>query len=209
MTIDRILRYFIFFCATGSSALLINPLSLANRRRIQLKKELLDLVKKSPPKKSGRFANDVDAKRFENIFLSELPTLNPTSNPTKSNLFSGEWECVWTNEKELNLAVRSGLPGSPWKRTYQQINIPERRLDNFIEFENAMLTIRSSIEPDTENFSKFNFRFSGASITWRKWNIPFPPVGKGWGELLYLDEDIRLQRDIRGDLLLARRVKNT
>ena len=35
--------------------------------------------------------------------------------------------------------------------------------------------------------------------------LPFPPVGRGWGELLYLDDELRIQRDVRGDLLVATR----
>ena len=31
------------------------------------------------------------------------------------------------------------------------------------------------------------------------------PVGRGWGELLYLDDELRIQRDVRGDMLVATR----
>lgn len=43
-------------------------------------------------------------------------------------------------------------------------------------------------------------------MTWGALRVPLPPVGKGWGDLLYLDGEMRLQRDVRGDLLLAVRV---
>jgi len=43
-------------------------------------------------------------------------------------------------------------------------------------------------------------------VTWGALRVPLPPVGKGWGDLLYLDGEMRLQRDVRGDLLLAVRV---
>ena len=36
--------------------------------------------------------------------------------------------------------------------------------------------------------------------------VPLPPVGRGWGELLYLDDEMRIQRDVRGDLLVATKV---
>ena len=36
--------------------------------------------------------------------------------------------------------------------------------------------------------------------------MPLPPVGRGWGELLYLDDQLRIQRDVRGDTLVAVKV---
>ena len=44
-----------------------------------------------------------------------------------SALFSGEWECVWTTESELNFAVDKGLFGLPWQRTYQNIDVAAGR----------------------------------------------------------------------------------
>ena len=38
--------------------------------------------------------------------------------------------------------------------------------------------------------------------------VPLPPVGRGWGELLYLDDDLRIQRDVRGDMLVATKVRD-
>lgn len=177
------------------------------RQRESLKAELLDLIKSSPPG-VGRFEDEVKALRFEEIFTSELPALNPTPDPARSSLFSGEWECIWTNENELNFAVRSGLFGLPWRRTYQNIDIEGCRLDNFIEFEEGgLLTVGSTISPDESDGKRFNFRFSEASLKWRSLQVPLPPVGQGWGDLLYLDDDMRLQRDIRGDLLIGMKFK--
>ena len=43
-------------------------------------------------------------------------------------------------------------------------------------------------------------------MRWRSLELPLPPVGRGWGDLLYLDDELRVQRDVRGDLLVATRV---
>jgi hypothetical protein len=32
-------------------------------------------------------------------------------------------------------------------------------------------------------------------------------VGKGWGELLYLDDELRIQKDVRGDIVIATKVR--
>ena len=52
-----------------------------------------------------------DGRRFRELFLEELPRLNPTSHPARLPLFSGKWECIWTSKQELNFLVRSDLLG--------------------------------------------------------------------------------------------------
>lgn len=133
------------------------------------------------------------------IFFEELPP-----NPARSSLFSGEWECIWSSEKEINFLVGSGLFGDEWKRAYQVIDMPK----DYLLFDNdGDLSFVSTIEPDPEQGSRFNIQFKEASLSWKGLvTMELPPIGRGWGELLYLDKYIRLQRDIRGDLILAQRV---
>lgn len=175
--------------------------------RETLKDELLELAAKS---KAGIISLDnVDQKRLEDLILVELPSLSPVDDPVRSELFSGEWECQWTNEKELNFAVRNGLFGLPWLRTYQTIDIPSSKLENVIMFKGGELRVSSSIAPDEADGTRFNFAFSGCSLKWMSIRVPFPPIGRGWGELLYLDGNLRIQRDVRGDVLVATKVKRT
>jgi hypothetical protein len=176
-------------------------------RRVALKDEFLDLAREC---RGGIDAFDDAEKqaRLEEIVTTLLPALNPTPEPARSPLFSGEWECRWTTEAELNFAVDKGLFGLPWERTYQMIDVPSKLLTNVIQFEGGALTVGSSVVPDDDSDgSRFNFAFSECSLRYKSVTVPLPPVGRGWGELLYLDEDIRIQRDIRGDLLVAERVK--
>ena len=35
--------------------------------------------------------------------------------------------------------------------------------------------------------------------------VPLPPVGKGWFDTIFLDETLRIARDIRGDTLVVTR----
>merc|ERR1711971_941216 len=138
---------------------------------------------------------------------TELPALNPTPNPAQSPFFNGEWECIWTSEKEINFLVASGLFGETWKRTYQKKDIPNNKLENVLDFDNdAALSVGSYIQPQIDRGNRFNIKFDEAILRWKGFRLNLPPVGKGWGELLYLDEDIRLQKDIRGDLIFAKRV---
>jgi len=173
-------------------------------QRKALKAEVLELASEArggvdplPPARQSR---------LDQLVTSELPRLNPTTEPARSPLFSGEWECRWTTESELNFAVDRGLLGLPWTRTYQSIDIAGGCLTNVIEFGvDGALAVGASIRPDDETAdgSRFIFSFNECSVRWRGLQVQLPPVGRGWGELLYLDEEMRIQRDIRGDLLVA------
>ena len=55
----------------------------------------------------------MEQARFDELLLRELPALNPTPQPTQSSLFTGTWECQWTDEKELNFAVANGVFRGP------------------------------------------------------------------------------------------------
>ena len=185
---------------------LTSMLTPAGRQRESLKAELIGLVERSSP--ASAFDRKEDADRFRKIFLEELPSLNPTPNPARSPLFSGEWDCLWTTEKEINFLVGSGLFGQKWERSYQIIDVPGNNLENYIVFENESdLSVGSSIAPDPDQGDRFNINFETASLRWKGFKLGLPPVGSGWGELLYLDQDLRLQRDIRGDLILAQRIR--
>ena len=70
-----------------------------------------------------------------------------------------------------------------------------------------LLFVGSSFAPDPEQPRRFNFAFESCAVRWRKYELPLPPVGKGWGELVYLDDDFRIQQDVRGDLLVATRIR--
>lgn len=169
-----------------------------------LKNELISLAEKA---KAGVVPlGSADRSRLDEITLVELPALRPMAEPARSDLFTGEWELRWTDEKEINFAVEKGLFGLPWTRTYQTIDVPGGRLENVIEFDGGELRVGSSIVPDPTDGTRFNFAFGECTLRWREICVPLPPVGRGWGELLYLDEEMRIQRDIRGDLLVATRV---
>jgi len=187
-----------------ASALADSPV-VAPLRRELLKSELLDLAEQA----DGGLTtlDEASQSRLDELATSLLPALNPTAAPCTSDKFSAEWECRWTNEKELNFARESGLFGLPWVRTYQSIDMTAGTLINVLEFEEGgELRVGSSIAPDAANGARFDFAFRGCALRWKSIEVPLPPVGRGWGELLYLDDDVRIQRDIRGDLLIAERV---
>ena len=63
--------------------------------------------------------------------------------------------------------------------------------------------VRSTCNPDGD--SRVNFRFEVCEASWRSVSVPLPPVGSGWFEVIYMDEELRLCKDVRGDLQVCRR----
>jgi len=178
----------------------------ASERAEALKSELLELASAS---RGGiePFSNDEQA-RFDSI-VKELTAFTPIPSPASSAAFSGEWECRWTTESELNFVVDKGLLGQPWVRTYQIIDVAGGKLENVIEcVGDSCLRVGSTIAPDDddEEGRRFNFSFDRCALRWRSIEVPLPPVGRGWGVLVYLDETLRIQCDVRGDMLIAEKV---
>ena len=165
------------------------------------KQQLLDLCTGS-----NYGAVPIDRERLDGL-IEELASINPTPRPAESPKFSGNWNLLWTTESELLFAVEKGLfAAGPCVGVEQTIDVANGRLENLVLFDNdSRLFVGSTIAPDAADASgvRFNFAFSSCSLRWRGYDIPLPPVGKGWGDLLYLDDDLRVQRDVRGDLLIA------
>ena len=202
-----------FFPVRLGSTLLLTPyakravdalprLGADTQARRALKDELLDLAAAS---RGGLTAFDAEQQARFDQAIARLADLNPTREPARSPLFNGRWVCRWTTEQEINFAVEKGLFGLPWVSTYQDIDLQEQTLENTIEFEGGSLRVGSTIQPDDDLGARFNFAFEQCSVKWRSLTVPLPPVGRGWGDLLYLDEEMRIQRDLRGNLLVATR----
>ena len=165
------------------------------------KQQLLDLCAGS-----NYGVEAIDRERLDGL-IEELTSINPTPRPAESPKFSGNWKLLWTTESELLFAVEKGLfAAGPCVGVEQTIDVANGRLENLVLFDNdSRLFVGSTIAPDAADASgaRFNFAFSSCSLRWRGYDVPLPPVGKGWGDLLYLDDDLRVQRDVRGDLLIA------
>ncbi|KAG0535237.1 hypothetical protein BDA96_04G348900 [Sorghum bicolor] len=118
---------------------------------------------------------------------------------------SGTWRLLWTTEQEQLFIVRN----APFFRTaagdvLQVIDVPGGALNNVITFPpSGAFVVNGEIEVQPPQ--RVNFRFTRAALRGNKWEVPFPPFGKGWFDTVYLDDDIRVAKDIRGDYLVVER----
>lgn len=120
----------------------------------------------------------------------------------------GNWELLWTTEKETLFFVQNGLFGNPVNGVFQSIDVKNRVINNLIRFRNGgEFSVQGSIDINLSEKKRVNFEFQGAYLKIPPVpKIPIPPVGKGWFDNLYVNNLYRLSKDIRGDYLVSKRV---
>jgi anaphase-promoting complex subunit 7 len=164
-----------------------------------IKAELLELAEAS----SGGVKEENNERIAELIVL--LENLNTSPTPVFDAKLNGVWELVWTTEKEVLFAKSKGLfLDGPCVGVTQTIDLDGGRLENRIYFEGGgALSVSSTLTPDADG-KGFQFSFDACSLKWRQGpGVPLPPVGKGAAKVTFLDNDIRVQRDSRGDTLVC------
>jgi len=105
---------------------------------------------------------------------------------------------IWTTEKEINFFLENGLSDS----ISQTIN--GSVLKNSIPFKNGgEFGVSGTLSiPDPEGVrTEFEFKAATLDLGWFKFNLP--PVGKGWFDTIYLDEELRVDINSRDDILIC------
>jgi hypothetical protein len=105
----------------------------------------------------------------------------------------------WTTEKEINVFNDWGISG-----TISQ-TIDGRDLLNMIPFRRGgsfgvkgRLTI-----PDPDGI-RTDFEFESATLDLGKFgSYQLPPIGKGWFDTIFLDDDLRVDVNSRDDILIC------
>ncbi|EXB37578.1 putative plastid-lipid-associated protein 11 [Morus notabilis] len=136
--------------------------------------------------------------------IDALADLGAGAVTTGSSL-SATWRLLWTTEKEqLFIIDKASLFGTRAGDVLQVIDVEKRRLNNVITFPpDGVFFVRSDIEIASKQ--RVNFRFTSAVLRGKNWEIPLPPFGQGWFDTVYLDDEIRVVKDIRGDYLVVDR----
>ncbi|XP_044504187.1 probable plastid-lipid-associated protein 11, chloroplastic isoform X2 [Mangifera indica] len=124
---------------------------------------------------------------------------------TTDGSLSATWRLLWTTEKEqLFIIEKAYLFGTQAGDVLQVIDVEKGVLNNVITFPpDGVFFVRSDIEIASPQ--RVNFRFTSAVLRGKSWEIPLPPFGEGWFESVYVDDDIRIAKDIRGDYLVVNR----
>ncbi|KAI3435994.1 hypothetical protein D9Q98_002051 [Chlorella vulgaris] len=135
----------------------------------------------------------------------ELAQLGIGQTNTDDRL-SATWRLLWTTEKETLFILKR----APWLRTaagdvFQVIDVEGASLQNVITFppEGAFI-VNSSIE--VVGPQRTSFQFTSATVQLPKdRKLQLPPFGAGWFDTVYMDDEIRVAQDSRGDTLVVAR----
>ncbi|CAN0030659.1 unnamed protein product [Scytosiphon promiscuus] len=162
----------------------------------KLKQRLLDTVQ---PTRRG-ISTTPDQREEIDELIAGLEPFNPNAKSVTSKSLSARWILEWTTEREIIFLMEKGLPGKPSGPVQQDIDVDAGTLSNRMLFgDDSLFEVASSITPE-ESGPRVNFEFEACKLTYGRFTLPLPPVGKGWFESVYLDEDLRVTRDVRGDV---------
>ncbi|CAN0906976.1 Probable plastid-lipid-associated protein 11, chloroplastic [Linum grandiflorum] len=147
-----------------------------------------------------------DPQRLKSIVevINEMAEVGRDTITTGDSL-SATWRLMWTTEKEqLFIIEKAGLLGTKAGDVLQVIDVEKGSLNNVITFPpDGVFFVRSTIQ--IASSQRVNFRFTSAVLRGSNWEIPLPPFGQGWFETVYLDDEIRVVKDIRDDYLVVDR----
>ncbi|KAI8545420.1 hypothetical protein RHMOL_Rhmol07G0037900 [Rhododendron molle] len=166
------------------------------------KRDLLDLI--SDQDRGLRTQND-PSRLTKIVEAIDALAVSGRDTVTTGPSLSGTWRLMWTTEKEQLFIIKNAfLFGTRTGDVLQVIDVDEGVLNNVITFPpHGVFFVRSTVE--IASTQRVNFRFTSAVLRGENWELPLPPFGQGWFESVYLDDEIRVVKDIRGDYLVIDR----
>ena len=187
------------------------------------KAELLEAI---AGKNRGLLANEIDNVRVLSA-IQQLEDINPTRKPLEaSDLLEGDWRLLYTNSKGLLGLDR--FPLLKLGQIYQSIRVSQAKVYNIAEIIGlpmleGLVSVAATFEPVSE--TRVNVMFERSIIGLQRffsYNTPkkfiqqiesgkkFLPLDfkidrgdqKGWLEITYLDEDMRIGRGNEGNVFV-------
>mmetsp|Transcript_6386 Transcript_6386/g.12192 ORF Transcript_6386/g.12192 Transcript_6386/m.12192 type:complete len:199 (-) Transcript_6386:37-633(-) len=151
----------------------------------------------------GVSSSPADRLRVDALVDDLLAVAPPPPAYAELPVLEADWRLEYTTEAEL-----LGLMKNADTTVTQSIGADY--LKNFVGFaggfcEGWEFTVDSSISGSNIRSS---FKFSAATLTLPWFDVPLPPVGEGWFDNLYVDEDVRINRESRGNTVVYTRIKN-
>jgi hypothetical protein len=111
---------------------------------------------------------------------------------------------------EVIFLIEKGFFGFKTGPVYQVIDNSANTLENTLRFGNLLeqednfFSVQSATEP-LPNSSRTAFKFTSCEAGYRGFKIPLPPVGAGAFDTIFLDQELRISKDTRGDVLICSR----
>ncbi|KAI8475856.1 MAG: plastid lipid associated protein [Monoraphidium minutum] len=137
--------------------------------------------------------------------VEELKHAGSGTTTTSAAALSATWKLLWTTEKEsLWIIKNAGLFRTKAGDVFQVIDVDAGRLQNVVTFPpQGAFIVDSSIK--VEGPQRTTFKFGSAKLKLPSRDLGLPPFGQGWFDTVYVDDNIRVAQDIRGDTLVVAR----
>ncbi|KAF8412427.1 hypothetical protein HHK36_000391 [Tetracentron sinense] len=179
---------------------MITACSTITNEALLAKNDLLGLIS---DEERGIKTEGNPSKRSKIIKAIDAMTVLGKDSITTGSTLSATWRMLWTTEKEQLFIIKNAyLFGTQTGDVLQVIDVENCVLNNVITFPpSGVFFVRSNI--DVVSPQRVNFRFTSAVLRGKNWEFPLPPFGQGWFESVYLDDEIRVVMDIRGDYLVV------
>ena len=183
-----------------------------NIKVMRLKSDLLNECKSIETQ-----SRKIDEQRIKiEVIIDELARFNPTENTATSSLLKKPWLLLWTTEKEINLFNDWGISDGNITQTIASDGL---LLENKIPFKRGgSLKVEGSLSifplsksesyinelEEPRNNKRTYFQFKSAVLDLARWGeYTIPPIGEGWFDTIYLDDDLRIDRNSRDDILIC------
>jgi hypothetical protein len=156
----------------------------------QAKQSLIDRVRETDMGRkefSEALSREIDEK-----YIQPLEQQNPTKVPTDSPLLEGRWRLIYTNSKNVLGLDRPSIARPLKDSIYQTIYLDKGQVVNEERVLFGLLTNRVqavfTAKPPRRVLVQFKtFQFGLL-------RVPAPARARGWLDVTYLDEDMRISR---------------
>ena len=144
-----------------------------------------------------------DSKKDQLEIRKLCDALVASSSSPRGDLH-GTWRLLWTTEQEtLFILKNASFFNTKAGDVFQVTDTRAGRLQNVILFPpDGSFVVDSSLT--VESKIRCSFKFTSATLTLpNDKKIGLPPFGQGWFESVFNDNEIRIAKDSRGDLLIV------
>ncbi|RZC63800.1 hypothetical protein C5167_025553 [Papaver somniferum] len=177
-------------CLNNFSSSSSNTTQTAAEEALLAKNDLLDLI---ADEDRGVKTQENPLKRMQIIKAIEALRVFGKNSTTSAASLSDTWRMLWTTEKEQLFIIENAylFGGTQAGDILQVIDVGAGVLNNVITFPPSGVFIL--------------VEFTSAVLRGENWEFPLPPFGRGWFDSVYIDDNIRVAKDIRGDYLVVDR----
>jgi hypothetical protein len=192
---------FLSFQSSFSSAFFLNRSPQSKPSTNPLLPELESLIAASQAGLDSSYEREVKEMMVE---------ISKSRNGDQRESLSGQWELIYTTEKEINF-FKTSWPFAKVSAITQTLDLADTQtVNNSILFEGGgefVVTGNTNIVGGDGVYDRVAFEFTNArAIVWGK-EINLPPVGTGWFDTMFCNENLRLSCDSREDFSVFRRIE--